>query len=256
MPEDTPQAEQTPVTETQDAPMPSAEQQTTEVVVETKQDGLPENASDRTKHEFEKLRSDLREERQRRETVEAAFRSMQPKQPAQGLAPIVDPDTGYLNESALAERDKMLIEAQQRATKAEQAVQKYYQDVEAREAYQAHPYADPNAKEFDPKLKQLASAIILRSMVAPEEFEGKQLSLKEAYDFLKTDTASAVAEAKKEGAQQAIEQLTPKEQAALEATGGPQRREVSGDLETLRFQTRRGNQDAIVARMRALKTQA
>src|SRR5947209_1256085 len=111
MPEDTPQAEQTPVNETQEPAVPTGEQKIVEPAASTQvsEDGLPDTASDRTKHEFEKLRNDLREERQKREAVESAFKSMQPKQPAQGLSPIIDPDTGYLNESALAERDKLLI---------------------------------------------------------------------------------------------------------------------------------------------------
>ena len=248
-----------PVNETQEPAMPTGEQQIVEPAASTQevQDGLPENASDRTRHEFDKLQSQLREERSRRETVEAAFRSMQPKeQPAQGLAPIVDPDTGYINDSAVAERDRLTQEALSRAQKAEEAVQSYMQDQENRVAYQAHPESDPSSKQFDPELKKRAAAILLHSMVNPQEYSGKQLSLKEAYDYLKGSTSSAVEVARKQGAQEAIEQLSPKEQAALEATGAPSRREdVVSSLDTLRFQTRKGNQDAIVARMKALKSQ-
>lgn len=251
------QAKETPVTDTQVTPTPSVEQKTPDVVEETKQDGLPQEASDRTKSRFDELTSQLREERQRREAVESAFRSMQPKQPAQGFTPIIDPDTGYLNESALAERDKMLLEAQQRATKAEQAVQSYQLEVENRMAYDAHPDLNPNdKKQFDQKLHQQARAIILDSMINPQDYEGKQLSLKEAGDYLKGKSQSAVEEAKKQGAVEAIEQLTPKEQAALEATGTPAgRSDVATNLETLRLQTRKGNPDAIIARMRALREQ-
>jgi hypothetical protein len=256
MAEDTHQAIQTPETTTQDAPTPSADQKTTEVPVEGQQNGLPEDASDRTKSRFDELTSQLKEERQRREALEGAFSAMQPKQPAP--EPIYDPNTGYVNENALTDIQRRTIEAEQRATKAEQAVQSYLTQQEEREAYVAHPWLNPNDKNaHDSKRYNLAVGIALSSMVKPENFGGKQLNLKEAGDFVASLTTAQVAEAKKEGAQQAIEQLTPKEQAALEATGtSAGRTNIANNLETLRHQTRRGSQDAIVSRLQGLKTQA
>jgi Glu-tRNA(Gln) amidotransferase subunit E-like FAD-binding protein len=254
MAEDTQQAIQTPETITQDASTPNAEQQTPAVVDETKQDGLPEEASDRTKSRFDELTTQLREERQRREALEGAFSAMQPK-PA--LEPMFDPNTGFVNENALTDIQRRTIKAEERATKAEEAVQSYLLDQENRRAYEAHPESNPDDKQFDKELKKRAAAIILHSMVNPQDYNGKQLSLKEAYDYLKGTQNSAVAEAKKEGAQQAIEQLTPKEQAALEATGtSAGRSNVAQNLDTLRRQTRRGSLDAIVTRLQGLKTQA
>lgn len=255
MAEDTQQAVQEPVNETQVAPTPSAEQQTPEVVDETKQDGLPEGASERTATRFEELTGQLREERQRREALEGAFKAMQPKEAAP--EPIYDPNTGYVNEQVLTDIQRRSIEAEQRATKAEQAVQSYLQEQENRRAYEVHPESNPDSKQFDKELKKRAAAIILHSMVNPQDYDGKQLSLKEAYDYLKGTQNSAVESAKRQGAQQAIEQLTPKEQAALEATGtSAGRSNIAQNLDTLRQQTRRGSLDAIVQRLQGLKTQA
>jgi hypothetical protein len=248
MDENTQQAEQVPEQVNQDAPMPSAEQITT--VEQSSQDGLPESASDRTKSEFEKLKTQLREERERREVLEGAFKTLQPKEePYQ--APIYDPDTGYVNEQVLTETQRRAIQAEERATKAEEAIKQFRMEQETKEAYQAYPEADPSSNEFDPKLKNLAAGVILQSMLNPQDFGGKQFSLKEAYDYLKADTQSAAVEqARKEGAQEAIEQLTPKEQAALEATGTSGRRsDVGQNHETLVQRTRKGDFDAIAERM-------
>lgn len=230
----------------QDAAVPTAEQTPT-----TQVDGLPESASDRTKSEFDKLRNDLREERERREALESAFKTIQPKEATQADEPIYDPNTDQFDWNKLNEFQKKTTEAEQRAARAEQAVSEIRKDQEAREAYVTYPEANPDSKDYDKKLATLASGIILQSMLTPQEFGGKQFSLKEAYDYLKADTNNAaIEEAKKEGALQAIEQLTPKEQASLEATGTSGRRsDVGSSHETLQQRTRKGDLDAIAERM-------
>lgn len=259
MAEDT-KAQTVPVNETPAAPMPSAEQQTTEPNVSqtsVTEDGLPTEASERTKHEFDKLQGQLREERQRREAAESAFKSLQPKKEV-SMPALYDPNTGYLNEQALTDVQKRAYEAEQRAIRAEESIQGYHAETERREAYAVYPDADPNnTKMFNPELKKKAAAVILHSMVNPQEYNGKMLSLKEAYDYVKGTDNTAVDKARKEGAQEAIEQLSPKEQAALEATGTSMRRnDIADTLVSLRSQTRKGNQDAIVRRLQGLKTQA
>ena len=252
-PQAQPQSTEAPVKETPEAPMPSVEQKTPEP--QEVKEGLPEDASERTRHEFEKVQMQLREERQRREAIESAFRAMQPKQPEVVPEPLYDPTTGILNEQVLTDVQKRTYEAEQRALHAEQAVQGYMQEVEAREAYAAHPEANPNAKEFDPELKKRASAILLHSMVNPNEYSGKQLSLKESYDYLKTSQGDEVVKAKQEAAKEAIEQLTPKEQASLEAVGSPARRTEGVNLDELRYRSRKGDKEAIIERMRRISKQ-
>lgn len=254
MDENTPQAEETPVIETQEPAMPTGEQKTSEPSV---QDGLPEGTSDRTTREFEKLRMDLREERQRREALEGAFKTLQPKEETQ--TPIYDPDTGYLDGSALTVLQQEAKEARIEAQKTKEELQQFRQEQENRVAFEAHPELNPNDnKTFNKDLHIEARRVILDSMLNPQDYGGKQLSLKEAGDLLKgkaVDT-SAVEEARKEGAQEAIEQLTPKEQATLEATGSSGRRSDVGEShETLVERTRKGDISAIAERLNAIKGQ-
>ena len=256
-----------PENETQDVATPTTEQQTTPEVT-TQGDGLPDEASERTKTRFDELTNQLREERQRREALEGAFKTLQPKQSDQvqpfELSPIYNPDTGYLNEDALAQRDRLLLEARQQQQEIAQQLSQEraqraseLQEREAMEAYSAHPELNPDAKTFDKNLHAVTSSLMLRSMVHPEEFGNKQLSFKDAGDQAKSMIRQIADGARTEGAKQAMEQLTPKEQATLEATGTPARRgDIATNLDTLRFQTRRGNQDAIVQRLQGLKTQA
>ena len=79
-------------------------------------------------------------------------------------------------------------------------------------------------------------------------------NLKQAGDLLKTPSVTAVAEAKKEGAKEALEQLAPKEQASLDQVGSSNARtQTLENLEGLRRQSRRGNSDAIMERLKNLK---
>lgn len=256
------QAQETPVTETQEAPMPSAEQQTPETQEVTQDapqegsvkpesgEGLPEEAKDRTKKEFEKLKRDLYNERMRREQLESRFQSMQPKAPA--LPPVYDPETGLLNEQALSQRDRLTQEALDRAARAEEAVQNYEKVQEERELFSSYPELDNNNDKFDEELSHQVAAIKLHSMVSPEVYGGKQLSAKEAADFLSKRGQKALEAVKQQGAKEAIEQLTPKEQASLEATGSSGRRTQVSNLDDLRSRSRKGDSDAIMERLKAL----
>lgn len=228
----------------QDAAMPTAEQ-----IPDTKVDGLPETASDRTKDQFDKLRSDLAEERTRREALEQAFSTLKPKDEAPKEEPIYDPNTDQFDWNKLNEVQNQTIEANKAATSTAEEVKALRAELEARDAYNVHPELNPNAATFDKELHVAARRVILDSMLNPGDYGGKQLSLKEAGDLLK-NPSKAVEEARKEGATEAIEQLTPKEQASLEATGTSGRRsDVGNTHETLAVRTRKGDIDAIAERM-------
>ena len=129
-----------PESKTQESPMPSDEQkidqpsevdttsQETEEVgsTESGEDTLPDNTSDRTRDQFDKLRNQLREERSRREYLEGVYQSMQTqKQEQVPEQPIYDPETGLLNEQALTDIQKRALAAEQRAERAEQSVKQY-----------------------------------------------------------------------------------------------------------------------------------
>jgi len=239
-----------PVTETPESAMPTEEQKTAEP--DKVSDGLPEDASERTKAEFDKVQGELREERRRREALEGAFKSMQTQPAAQ--EPIYDPNTGLLNEQVFTDTQRRAIEAEKRAAKAEQSIQGYLKNQDEKEAYTAYPWLNPKAKDHDKKRYNLAVGIALSSMVNPNNFGGKQLSLKEAGDFVAGLNSAEVEKAKKEGATEAIDKLTPKEQATLEAVGSPSRRAESlSNLDDLRARTRKGDDSALFERLRGLK---
>jgi hypothetical protein len=251
------QAQETPVSETPEAPMPSADQKTPDAgdgdrkdqPVETPAEGsLPDEAKERTRREFDKLQTQLREERTRRQYLEDVFQSQKPKG-APPLPPMFDPNTGLVNDQAISERDRMLLEANDRASRAEQAVAGYQLHTEEREMYAAFPELDPGSKGFDETFSHQVAALKLHSMVEPGVY-GKQLSGKEAADYLRKNVMKKVEAAKQEGAKDALEQLTPREQAALEASGTPGRRTQAIDTAQLRERTRRGDMDALVERVK------
>jgi hypothetical protein len=95
---------------------------------------------------------------------------------------------------------------------------------------------------------------MLRSMLHPEEFDGKQLSHKQAGDKAKELISKISGNVKAEAAKEAIEQLSPKEQAALEATGSNARLHEAQGLDDLKRRTRRGDADALVLRLRGVKS--
>jgi len=244
----------TPVNDTQESAVPTEEQKITEPVVESKvTDGLAEDASDRTKVEFDKVQSQLREERQRREALESAFKSMQTQPATQ--EPIYDPNTGLLNEQVFSDTQRRAIEAEKRAVKAEESIQGYLKQQEEKEAYTAHPWLNPEDKAHDKQRYNLAVGVALSSMVNPKNFGGKQLNLKEAGDFVAGLSSAQVETVKEEAAKQAVEKLTPKEQASLEAVGSSNDRntEFLSNLEDLRRRTRKGDESALIERLKHLK---
>ena len=258
MPEDT--KAQSPVNDTQAAPMPSAQDAQKTPEPEKGKDGLPDSASERTKNEFEKLQTQLREERLARERIESAYTSLMQPKPSEPK-PIVDPVTGLIDERELTTLQKEAREAREEARKAREEVTTYRQQGEYAKAYAKYEWTNPQSKNFDEKRSNLAAAIALASMVEPKRYGGKQLDLEGAAGFVEGLTSKQVEQVRADAAQQAIEQLSPKEQAALEATGSSGRREpeTTLDYEDVRQATRRGGNESIVAtmaRLRALKIQA
>lgn len=247
-----------PENETQEAATSTAEEKTAVKA----DDGLPDEASERTKSRFDELTNQLREEKTKREALERAVSTLKPKEATkEPEAPIYDPDTGLLNEQALNTVQLRAIEAEKQAHKTQAELQQLLDDRkkevqlrEDQEAYTAHPELNPTDKAFNKDLRDVTAALMLKSMIHPEEFEGKQLSHKEAGDRAKDLIAKISGNVREEAAKEAIEQLSPKEQAALEATGS-QVRQTTGDLDSLKRRTRSGDVNALVERLKGIKSQ-
>lgn len=269
-----------PVQVTQDAPMPSADQQVpgqnqvdNAVVPEmeapaqpTTEPSLPEGVSERTTREFERLREELRAERQRRLNTNATFNSFAPRQiPVPEPTPLYDPTTGLLNERVFSETQRAAQEARVRAERAEQQLGEMQrqqlmsederQFIEAKSTYPELDFENP--KVFNKDLHVDVRRILQDSLLNPLDYGlkgNKSLTYKQAADIAKGRSTKVLDKVREEAGAKAVEQLTPKEQASLEATGTPSRRNDTSDEEQagLSYATRRGDDAAIIARMRKI----
>ena len=257
MAEDTKKTKEEPALPAQEPELSTGEQQQAEVEPEreTSEEGLPEETSERTKREFDKLTGSnkdlaeqLRDERVRREYYESLFNSM--KQPEPEPNPIIDPNTGLPSEQVLTDIQKKTLEASQRAERAEQAIQNIEREQENRTVYAKYPELNPDGESFNKDLHVLTRSIALQSMVSPADFDGKQLSFMEAA----TQAKKMLGLEKEQVIKETIEGLEPKEQGSLEAQGSSGRRQTD-DLDELRRISRRpgdAGQEARIKRFQKL----
>ena len=277
MAEDSPQADMKPVTATPVAPTPSADQKTPtigttepgaaplapgETPQPTQEEGLPEGVSERTRQRIEKLTNELRLEREMRLKNTSFFGQTPPAMKAEPM-PLYDPTTGLLNEQAFNDVQRKAYEAEDRARRAEETLQRMEQvrvsdedERQRREAVTIYPELDSSdPKKFDRNFHVATRRVLQDSILNPEDYglKGKSLTYKEAADIAKGTSQKVLDQAKQEGAVQAMEQLSPKEQAALEATGTPGRREgLTPALPDLQYRTRKGDEQAIMERLKAV----
>jgi hypothetical protein len=242
MADDQTQAEQT-VEETPQEPMPSSEQtaetQTEEVEASPKEtDELPEGVKERTSEQFNKLKRELAEEREKRTKLERAYA---PPQPA--IPEWYDPNTGVVDPNRLQQREQMLISELHNLKQQVQGYTKQSEAQQEKEAYAAYPDLKTNERFHEEVIRKLATEFAI----------GNNPTMKEAADSVMEFAKGLTSKAEKEGARKALEQLAPKEQASLEATGRSDRRLPSQDLATLSRQSRYGNESATAAILARLK---
>ncbi len=248
---------QTPESQTQEPAAPTGEQKITGSE-QVPANELPNEASERTRERFDTLTKELAEERRSREALQKAFNTLKPKEEVETVQPIYDPNTGLLNEQALTNVQQRAMQAEREAQETKKQLADYLegqkkvtQEREDQEAFIAHPELDPKNEKFNKDLRDVTASIMLQSMVHPENFGNKQLSHKEAGDKAKELVAKLSGNVKADAARAAIEQLSPKEQAALDATGSSKRGSQI-DLSDLQRRTRKGDEDAMVDRLRRL----
>ncbi len=228
-----PSADKTPLSE----PAPSSEK--SEAGTAPQNATLPEGVKERTTLEFEKLKTQLREERAQRLRAERINKLY----PTANQVPFSNPaEPTYQTDADRISRAEQM--AQQAYLQSQRMVKENDAKQES-EAYDAHPELDPKKKEFNEDY-QRAVIGYLASVMA----EGKSMSLKEAATRVKSFAKAEVKKAQEQGVTQAIESLTPKEQASMEATGRSDRRVQIGGLEELRRQSRKGDSSAILKRLK------
>jgi hypothetical protein len=269
-----PQAQPAAGTE-QQAPMPSAEQQAVpqeasqsraaEAASSIKEESvqqqqqqpqptsdLPDGVKERTAQQFDKLKNQLATERERRLQLEQSLgkgyqQQEQGKPQTKEEQPWYNPETNEVDVSVL---NNKLNSLEQRAQRAESQLAGYNEQSvqqQTKEAFDAYPELNPKAEGYDQVFDELVAGHLFRNQVY-----GKNLTMKEAAEAVRKFASKGTDEARNQGAQQAIQQLTPKEQASLEATGRSDKRTSAADMENLQQRSRRGDFNAIAARLRAL----
>ena len=239
------QAEQVAETETQQEAMPTSEQKTSESVeptevaereakVDETELELPKDARERTTEQFEKLKTQLAEERAKRTRLERAFSPSQQPQ-TQGTPEWYDPDTQSVDVNKLQQREALLQQKIGTLENQLTGLTRKEEEKQESEAYATYPELNPKSGDFDDRFQKQ-----LISYMATEFAEGRQPTMKQAADDIVALAERRAKKAKKEGAQEALESISPKEQAALEATGRSDRRLPSEDLSSLRAASRRG----------------
>jgi hypothetical protein len=226
--------------ETQESAPPAEEQKTpakTEEAPETKAKveeakpeevdlGLPEEASDRTRKRVKTILDEnkaLKQKLEQRKSRETLFESMKPPAKVEPKPEdFVNPQTGEVD---LVKFNQAITEAKVSAQRAQQAVRKFEEQQQEREAIAAYPQL---AK--DERLRKITSAVILDSMVDPDKYGGKTLTATQAAKI-------AIGEEKKK----TEEAIGRREEASeVEAGRSDRRAQVEPELEELQRLTRGG----------------
>lgn len=252
-------------TETPAAPTPSAEQKTSEPVAEVASPSgestsqasgeeleLPDGTKERTTQQFEKLKQELREERERAKRYEQMLgRQVQPQVPRQVQKPDsnwYDPDTNMVDVNKLQRYNQYLESQVGQLSQRVQSITESDQRKQELETFSVYPELDPNANSYD---KDFSDAV--QGALTSAYLRGETPTFKEVADKIANFAGKKVKVAEKQGATKAMEQLTPKEQASLEATGRSDKRvEVRQDEAQLQQRTRIGDIDAILERLKGV----
>lgn len=247
-----------PETASQDGAVPTPEQKTSEpveakqVVEETqeaepattdKEPELPEGAKERTTQQFDKLKKQLADARERNSRLERTFQpSVNPSKPDW-----YDPDTGTVDVAKLQQKESSQAQTVANLQHQLQSITKREEIKQEEEAYVSYPELNPKSGNFDESFQKTVI-----SNLATSYAEGKNPTYKEEADRIMKITEKVAKKAEKAGAQKALEQLSPKEQAALEATGRSDRRLPQVDHAALRDTTRKGGRTGLEATMARL----
>ena len=227
------------VEETPQEAMPTSDQTVeTKEVIETpeKTTELPDDAKERTRDQFNKLKQQLAEEREARLKLERTSQAISSPE-------WYDPATGIVDPNKLQYREQTLMSELNTLKQQVAGYTRQQEEAQEKEAYAAYPELKTNDKFQEKVIQEMAINFA----------SGKQITMKEAADNVLDFARGLTSKAEKDGARKALEQLAPKEQASLEATGRSDRRLPSRDLDSLSRQTRYGGESGTQAILERLK---
>jgi hypothetical protein len=161
---------------------------------QTQVDELPEDVSERTREQFEKLKESNKQMKERLNALEAGqqdqladiYDSLRPKGMPQLDENSGNLDTlikdGYVDENVLKQSlnqlTKQAQEAQKRADLAQKKIQEIEENAQVKEAYKEYPQLNPkNTDVFDPNFYKLVKNELIGQMI-----EGKKDLLEAAQE--------------------------------------------------------------------------
>jgi hypothetical protein len=189
----------------------------------------------------------LREERETKPREESAFNAFRAQTPPAQSAPVrieqyADPITGETNwqayNAALQQREQNI--SQQARFEARSEVQEVLDEERARTKF-------PDLMSNPVTEKQIASRWLY------EKIQGRNVSITDIAGEFARNFRHAVSKAEKVGAERILNEVSEKEKAGLTAASRSSQGAVRGasqeDTERLSASTRRGNADAVTARI-------
>lgn len=258
---------QTRVEEKQPASMPEADKTQNGAVVE---DGLPEDASDRTKEQFEKLKQSNKELAERLRQLETQpqanqvsvldalkpqepvtpilpgvpqFPGFNPKQSADASEQLIDKE-GYIDEKVLKGTLKNLQEqvkaAQEEAKRARLETEKIQESAQVRAAHKEFPILDPLHKDFDRNFYEAVKNNVVGQMLNGEKDLLK--AAREVSKWYKIPEKQAPSQSKEEQVRQIA--ATP-----TSTSRSSQSYSISNEADLV-SQTRKGSREALLERLK------
>lgn len=274
MPDDTPEEQEQALEENQEEPMLSSEEETTEDVeqaaqreAEEEEAGLPEDASERTKKQFEKLTQKNKELSEKLAEKESSESKMTHQSVLDELLPSIDHgqltqqqvDTisgdlvdanGYVDvqllRNTIEEAKRQAAEAKAEVARMREQSVRHEQSQQTQRAHEKHPYLDPNNTDgFDKKFYNLVKNELIGQMM-----NGETDVLKAANKVKKEfyDPEAKSKEAAKEASTKRKATVAKRAQASTPARANRASSDV--DEEILIQKTRKGDRSAIYERLK------
>ena len=270
MPEDNQLGQKAEVKEQTQVEMPTTEikpADTTDAKVDPSvevKDALPEDASERTKQQFEKLtqankelakKLAIREQQETNSLIDSLSKPVQqeivdsklPEGKVDDIVKDLTDENGYINEALLKktlsdantranEAVQTAKAAQDSARKANDSISRYEQGENTKKAYIAFPQSNPDSDDFDPKFVELVkNEMIGQAMnrIKPNFYEACNKWSKQLETTPKPKQETVAAK----------EQINP---------GGTAQAKPVLDKDSLVAGTNKGDKDAINARLAAI----
>lgn len=265
--------------DTQPEAMPTSNQQSTEqepvAASDQDDDSLPEEVSERTRKQFEKLKEENRKLKEQTKSTQpqpeygtSVFDTLRPSQPPTTQASYLNQaqiesiqsqfvdgdgnvDVNGLNRALREANDRAYLSLQEVQTLQER-ITRMEENQQVKEAHIAFPELDPLKKDsFDPKFFNL-----VRDRIAVSSLQGQPITLLEAASQIREVYSSPrpvnVAKVKEEAIAEYKETQQLRNQGPVE-TGKGQPRQTISDIEDLRRRTRIPGEQGDMALMERIK---